>query len=102
MSTLIYILYFSPQYHYVELTTCDRREIIVNLAVFIFKINVILHYMYVLAKMTHCRLYIDCKVVTIRVLTLKALNFFMKTLETKGFFQFETITNVLVRSFRFI
>ena len=32
-------------------------------------------------------------------LTLKALNDFMKTLDAKGFFQFEIIMNVLVKSF---
>ena len=35
-------------------------------------------------------------------LTLKALNIFLKTMETKGFFQFEIIINVLGSSFRFI
>ena len=36
-------------------------------------------------------------------LTLEALNFIMKTLgDQRVFFQFETITNVLVSSFRFI
>ena len=33
---------------------------------------------------------------------VKALIIFMKTMETKGFFQFEIIINVLFRSFRFI
>ena len=35
-------------------------------------------------------------------LTHKALNFFMKTLKARGFFQFEIIINVLVGSFRLI
>ena len=37
------------------------------------------------------------------ILTLEALNFFAKFMETKRFFfYFEIIPNVLVRSFRFI
>ena len=35
-------------------------------------------------------------------LTLKALNFFMETLKTEVFFQFENIMTVLVGSYRFI
>ena len=34
--------------------------------------------------------------------TLKAPIFFIKIMETKGFFQFEIIINVLFSSFRFI
>ena len=33
---------------------------------------------------------------------VEALNFFRKTLEAKGFFQFEIIINVLLSSFQFI
>ena len=37
-----------------------------------------------------------------RYITLEAVNYFLKTLETKGFFQFEIIINISVSSFRFI
>ena len=36
------------------------------------------------------------------ILTPKALNYFVYTMETKGFCQYEIIINVLVSSFRFI
>ena len=38
----------------------------------------------------------------LQTLTLITLNYFGKTMETEGFFQFEIITNVLVSYFRFI
>ena len=48
-------------------------------------------------------MHVKTVVTIIRVdLTPEALNYFMKTLETEGFFQFEIIINVLVSSFRFI
>ena len=42
---------------------------------------------------------IDTEKHVVSGLTLKALNYFLKTLETKGFFQFEIIVNVSVSCF---
>ena len=46
---------------------------------------------------------IDCTHTEVSIpLTLEALIFFVKSMETKRFFHFESIINVLVSSFLFI